>query len=142
MLSLGFLLLSQGLWAQEPRSKEERIRSLKIAYITEELQLTSEQSQQFWPIYNEWQAALKNLRKKIKPLRNIDDMSDAELENMLEQQLQAEEERARLNRTYSESLRKVISIRQLVGLVRAERQFKRELLKRAREARGGGRGRR
>ena len=52
-----FSLLS--LQAQEGNDK---IESLKIAYITKRLQLTPEESQKFWPVYNQYEAEKKQIR--------------------------------------------------------------------------------
>ena len=56
------LLLAGALFAQpqgnkpseEQRKKEfERIQSEKIAFITQELDLSPEEAQVFWPVYNQ-----------------------------------------------------------------------------------------
>ena len=39
-----------------PRRTKEKIKALKVAHITNELDLTSKEAQQFWPIYNEFGA--------------------------------------------------------------------------------------
>lgn len=137
-----FILSINMLQAQERRSKEERIQALKVAFITEELNLTPEQSQGFWPLYNELQDKLKELRKnRIKRL-NLEELSDAELETLLENHLKTEDERVALNRTYVERFKKVITIRQVLKLTQSEHRFRKELLQRAKERREGGGGRR
>jgi len=129
--------------AQEHRSKEERIQALRVAFITEELALTPEQSQGFWPLYNELQGKLKVLKKNHKKRPDIDNMSDVELEALLENHLKMEEEKIALHRSYAQRFKKVITIRQIVKLTQSEHRFRKELLRRAKERRdGGGRGRR
>lgn len=137
----GFLLFILSIsisQAQERRSKEERIQALKVAFITEELSLTPEQSQGFWPLYNELQDKLKELKKNRIKRPDIDNMSDAELEKLLENQLKTEEEKLALNRAYSQRFKKVLTIRQVVKLTQSERRFRKELLQRAKERREGG----
>lgn len=129
-----FLVLIVAATSQA-QSKEERIKAIKIAFITEELALTAEQSQAFWPIYNEMHEKLRKQRKAAKNKPDVENMSDADLEKWLNQHLQAEEERVNLQRTYVEKFKKIISIRQIVKLTQAERSFKRELLKHAKEHR-------
>lgn len=141
----GFLLFILSIsisQAQERRSKEERIQALKVAFITEELNLTPEQSQGFWPLYNELQGKLKELKKDRIKRPDIDNMSDAELEKLLENHLKVEEERVALNRAYAQRFKKVITIRQVVKLTQSEHRFRKELLRRAKERREGGGGRR
>lgn len=138
-----FILSISMIQAQEHRSKEERIQALRVAFITEELALTPEQSQGFWPLYNELQGKLKALKRNHKKRPDIDNMSDAELEALLENHLKMEEEKIALHRSYAQRFKKVITIRQIVKLTQSEHRFRKELLRRAKERReGGGRGRR
>ena len=137
-----FILSMNMLQAQENRSKEERIQALKVAFITEELNLTPEQSQGFWPLYNELQGKLRKLKKsRIKRL-DLDEMSDTELEALLEGHLKGEEEKIALHRTYTQRFKKVITIRQIIKLTQSEHRFRKELLRRSKERREGGGGRR
>jgi hypothetical protein len=137
-----FILSINMMQAQERRSKDERIQALKVAFITEELNLTPEQSQGFWPLYNELQAKLKQLKKsRIKRL-DIEKMPDSELEAILENQLKMEEDKVALHRTYTQRFKKVITIRQVIKLTQSEHRFRKELLRRAKERREGGGGRR
>ncbi len=52
--------------AQEKDDKKEpdgsRIASLKIAYLTRKLNLSPEEAQRFWPIYNNYANEIKNAR--------------------------------------------------------------------------------
>ena len=141
-IALLFLFVMTSAQAQQPRSKEERIKAVKIAFITEELELTAKQSQGFWPLYNELQDKLKALRKENKGKPDIDNMSDQELEAWLDNHLRVEEEKIATHRAYIQKFKTVISIRQIAKLSQAERRFKHELLKRAKERReaGGRRG--
>jgi hypothetical protein len=123
--------------AQEPRTKAERIKAVKVAFIIEEINLTPDQSQNFWPVYNELESKIKAINKSNKKRLNIDEMSDSELETMLNNRLKTEEEKLALHRAYIQKFKKVITIRQIVLLQRAEKRFKKELLRRARERKEG-----
>ena len=48
--------------ALEP-SKREKLQALKVAYLTEELSLTPDEAQVFWPLYNELESKMKAIRK-------------------------------------------------------------------------------
>lgn len=67
-------LLSLGcIWAQRPHYRySERVKSLQIAYISQEMQLLPEEAQTFWPIYNareqELQKSRGALRERIRSL--------------------------------------------------------------------------
>ena len=58
--------------AQEKTKKEERkqrtarIEQAKVAFISKKLELSTEEAEAFWPIYNEMQAKIKAHRKSMK----------------------------------------------------------------------------
>lgn len=124
--------------AQEHRSKEERIKALKVAFITEELDLSPKQSQGFWPLYNELHDKLEVIRKKFKVKPDLDQMTDEEIELFLENHLKLGEEKIELHRVYIQKFKKVINLKQIARLSLVERKFKRELLMRSKEKRGEG----
>ena len=65
ILILLILLISSNIYAQPPVKKaemKEKIKSLKISFITENLELTSEEAQQFWPVYNNYESRIIKLR--------------------------------------------------------------------------------
>jgi hypothetical protein len=57
----------------------ERLEALKIAYITKRLDLSPEEAQKFWPIYNQYAEELKQTRKDA--IRN--NKSEIELDESL-----------------------------------------------------------
>jgi len=132
-----FILSINMVQGQEHLSKEERIKALKAAFITEELALTPEQSQSFWPLYNEMQEKIHGLKKSHTKRPDIDNMSNAALEALLEEHLKKEEEKIALHRVYTERFKKVITIRQIVKLTQSEHRFRKELLRRTKERREG-----
>lgn len=59
LYTLFVLLLVGGLKAQNGN----RLEALKIAYVTKKMDLTPEEAQRFWPIYNQYAAELKQTRQ-------------------------------------------------------------------------------
>jgi Skp family chaperone for outer membrane proteins len=61
-----FLLAFLQVKAQPPQAddKLQQIEAIHIAYITKELNLTTEEAQKFWPVYNTYQAEAKQLMKE------------------------------------------------------------------------------
>ena len=60
-LVLLILLLTAGVaQAQQNRGPEnsQKVRQAKIAYITGQVNLTPEQAQRFWPLYDQYDACL------------------------------------------------------------------------------------
>jgi len=57
------LFVSASVFAQRP--DREKIKVLKIAHITEQLDLTKVEAQKFWPIYNAHEDARNKLQSKL-----------------------------------------------------------------------------
>ena len=53
------------LKAQNP-IKQASIQALKVAFITKDLYLTTEEAQKFWPVYNNYIEDLKKVKKDSK----------------------------------------------------------------------------
>jgi Spy/CpxP family protein refolding chaperone len=51
------------LHAQQDGGNENAIESLKIAFLTKQLDLTPDEAQKFWPVYNQYTMELKKMRK-------------------------------------------------------------------------------
>ncbi|MEZ4980593.1 MAG: hypothetical protein R2769_03205 [Saprospiraceae bacterium] len=116
---------------------EDRIEALKIAFITEKLQLTPEESQQFWPIFNEYTNEREKLRTQGKPDRPVQDMSEAEAEKFLAEYLDLEQRELDLKRNYMLRLKNVLPAKKIALLGAAERQFKEKLLERIKKRQQG-----
>ncbi|NAS30271.1 sensor of ECF-type sigma factor [Flavobacteriaceae bacterium R38] len=122
--------------------KRERIKSLKIAYITEKLDLTATEAEKFWPIYNKYDDNTHQLRnvefKKIRnQLRreNLNLISDQEALSILNQIENIESELYKEKKQLVTSLRKVISPKKIILLKKAEDDFNKELFRRLRDRR-------
>ncbi len=106
----------------------ERIQAMKVAFITNKLQLTTEESQKFWPVHNEFESAKKELRESFKPEKRIRELSEKEAEEMIKATLDMEGKMLALKREYYKDLKKAIPARKIVMLKRVETEFKQKLL--------------
>ena len=60
-------LLSAPSFAQGgEKDNRKAIESYRVAYMTQHLQLTPQEAQKFWPVYNQMQAELKVFVRKAK----------------------------------------------------------------------------
>ncbi len=57
-------LLAVTLSFGQNRPDKDKIKSLKIAFITERLDLSTKEAQTFWPIYNEYEEKGRRCAKK------------------------------------------------------------------------------
>lgn len=139
-----FLLVSSFSWAQDHKEKREKVKALKVAYITEQLELTSEEAQKFWPIYNTFDEKQMELRhEKMRAILdrfqpgNVDKLTEKEASALLVQMEKIEEDLFNLRKKFIKDLQGIISAKKIIKLKKAEEDFNRELLKQMREKRKG-----
>ncbi len=132
------LLLITGNFYGQHKPNKEKIKSLKVAYITEKLDLTSKEAQDFWPIYNEHEEQLETLRYQertevFSKLRNVEQLSENEVNKLLELHISLKEERNKIEKKFISDIRKVISAKKTFVLIQTENGFKRKLIKQYRQ---------
>lgn len=120
-----------------------RIKTLKVAFITEQVGLTSKEAQQFWPIYNEHEETLENMRRKERMelyanISRAQELSTNESEKLLDNLLALQFEKQKAERDFLSKLRTVIPPKKVLLLVKAEEDFKRQMIQQFRKRRGRG----
>ena len=142
IITLLFVSLTLGVTAQ---NKRERIRSLKVAHITESLSLTEKEAQKFWPIYNAYDDAVFELKfVKIKKLRreindNIEAIDDKKAQELIDKLAEAENDLHNERLQLTSKLRKIISPKKILLLKIAEEEFTRKLFDQYKKRRHGNR---
>ncbi len=146
IFSFAFFAISNTCWGQfdseeAPSEMRAQLESAYIAFITTELQLTPEESQRFWPVYNEYKDKRRAIKQNHRALKGkVDLMSDAELENYLTANFDHEQDQLDLKRDYFNKLRGVLPIRKIAKLNQAENKFKRRVLEMIKNRRNNRRG--
>jgi len=112
---------------------DEKIKAEKIAFITEKMDLTVKEAQQFWPVYNEFNdkmdALFKEEHKITRELKKgVDVLSDSEIESKLDRLLEIRSEKAKLEEVYHEKYKSVLPIKKVALLYDADREFRKHLL--------------
>ena len=124
-------LTFQGFAQQgDAREMQEKIRAARIAMITERLNLTPEQAQKFWPVYNEFTSKRREIRKELnQAIRSIDreNASEQEMKDLVALRLKVKQQELDLEKQYSTRLLDVISTQQLVKLSQAEADFRQKV---------------
>lgn len=63
---LAFITITCLAYAQDEQPSEKKqadIEALRVAFISKELQLTPDEAQRFWPVYNQYSVELKTIRQ-------------------------------------------------------------------------------
>lgn len=119
------------------QDKEEYIKTQKIAFISTQLELTTEEAEKFWPVYNEYDAKMEAIRDEkkgyMKELKTINDLSDEKAYELTEKILDADVREANLRKEYLSKFADVIGKKKAAKVFYAEEKFKRELLKEIRD---------
>ncbi|SFU55814.1 hypothetical protein SAMN05216480_10771 [Pustulibacterium marinum] len=122
---------------------KQKIKSLKIAYITEHLDLTPKEAEKFWPIYNKHDDKINELRhvemRRIKHQLKEDDIaniSEADAKKLLNEYIQLEEDLINEHKQMNIDLMKVLSAKKIILLKKIEDDFGRQLLQKLRDKKG------
>ena len=138
-LLLFTLCFTTALFAQ---GKHEKIKALKVAHITEQLELTSKEAEGFWPIYNASEEKRHTLRRTERKeiMKKIDDdfnsLTETEATALIEKSLDVKEKELQTYRELVKDLKGVIPPKKIILLRKAEEDFKRQLLERYRNKKG------
>lgn len=117
----------------QPVSKRDKIDALRVSFINQKLNFTAAESQAFWPLYNEYSDKLDHARKSFRQQygKDVDftALSDKEAEAYLNAELSFKQKEYELYKEYIEKFKKVLPIKKVALLRRAEDEFRKELIK-------------
>ena len=130
LLTIALSSIFTNMKAQEDR--KEQIERLRVAFISEELDLSSEEAQVFWPVFNTFRDQRRELEKDIRRIRQLEEKAPLSEQDVL-----------RLNKKVSENRRSIIRIEEqliidlmpILGpertlkLMSIESEFKKRILK-------------
>lgn len=132
-LFCAFILSGSVATAQSGRTQDRRenVEAAKVAFLTDKMGLTSEQSQKFWPLYNEYETKRRELVRTYRSgyREDVDQLSDQEAKARLDSMFNTREKELELEKEYVARYQRVISSNQIIKLYRSEREFTKLLLK-------------
>jgi hypothetical protein len=117
--------------------KEETVKSQKIAFFTEKLNLTPDEAQTFWPVYNSyWQQKNKIIEERKATMKfcseNMDKLSPKEIEQYGDMYINFHMQESNLLIEYNEKFKQVLAPEKVMRLYLADYEFKTYLLKQLR----------
>lgn len=137
---LASILLIAPAVAQEPKNVDRKewfkeLRRYKHEFLVKELQLSKEQQEKFFPIYDEMENSVENVNRETRALeRKIDKakdskVSDLEYEKAAEALFEVKSKESAIEMQYLPKFKKVLTPKQLFELKKAERKFTYHLMK-------------
>ena len=126
-----------------PGEKKEQIEAMKVAFLTRKLDLTPQEAQDFWPVYNQFQDEVENLREAHRKARksakdDFDEMADKDVEKLVDSEIAFRQNELDILKKYHAQFKQKLPMKKVARLYRAEEEFKRDLLKRIQDRREGG----
>ena len=124
-----FLSVLTSLQAQDKNHHREQIKAMKVAFITQELNMSSQTAQEFWPVYNKYEMDKRALHKRENvDWDNIGTISDLKAEEMLKEYLAVEREEYVIKRQLFSDLKKILSAKEIVLLHKLEADFNKKMI--------------
>ena len=135
---IGFTAISIAQPGPKHEEKKEKVEAMKIGFITQQMNLTPEEAQKFWPVYNQMKNEIESVRKERQLSRenvkdNFETMTDPEFEKLINDELASRQKEFDIQKKYVAQFKVVVSIKKVAQFYRAEEQFKRKLLEKIQE---------
>lgn len=138
--AIGFSLVSFAQPGEKFEQKKEKVEAMKIGFITQEMSLTPQEAQKFWPVYNQMNDELEAVRKERHLARetaklNFETMTDPEVEKLINDEMASQQKELDIRKKYIAQYKAVLPVKKVAQYYRAEEQFKRKLLEKMQEKR-------
>lgn len=111
----------------------DKIRSAEVAYLAQQLNLTPEEAQQFWPVYNNYTREVELLIAERRRNRQVDKKDDAAARQALNKEMDIEQKMLDIRKRYNQEFLKVLPARKAGNVFKAEREFRGQLIRQLKE---------
>jgi len=121
-------------YGQQNKMSFERLKALKMSYITEKIGLTEEEESVFWGIYDQYEKRIfNNCRKEIKKIRrtymkSLDNVTNSEALEIIHKINELEHDGLNLKEERDKLLLEKFSAQKILKMHHAEYHFNREML--------------
>jgi len=120
------------------KPNREKVEAQRVAFITQELDLTPDEAKVFWPVYNEYDKKRHELKKAFKNAGNfhkpeIEKLTEKEAVQILDNQIIEAQKLLDLRKEYHIRFKSVLPAVKVLQLYDAEREFQKMLIDRLRQ---------
>ena len=139
-ISFALCVLSLSAFAQwggpqpdsgQARKGAEKINAAKVAFFTQQLDLSVAEAEKFWPVYNEYNKEVEEARmanrKATMEMNNPQKTSD-EVKAAIKTFVDSQKKEAQLTEQYVNKLMKILPVEKVAKVFSAEEQFRMQLL--------------
>jgi hypothetical protein len=136
--AVGLILILLQIQVNAQDESFDRIKSIKVAYITERLNLTPQEAEVFWPVYNDFEnrkGEIHHNRRKLTEefMKNQENLSDAEVIKMIDEYTNYNKAESELMVQFDKKFREILPPGKVMKLIIAEVQFRNYLINKFRE---------
>ena len=120
-----------------PEERMQEIKAQKTAFLTQRLDLSPAEAEKFWPVYNQFDKELdanrKEMRAEHKALKKDTELTEAEASAAIDKEMVGRQKELDIRKKYAADFKKTIGAVKTLKLAKAERDFRKELIKRFRD---------
>jgi hypothetical protein len=130
-----YITISLLVFACKPKQEksEEKLKEEKVAFFNQKLDLTTQESEDFWPVYNEyWKRKNQIYDDKRTAMKycskNIDRMTNEEIIKYADMYINFQKQESELLIEFNEKFKKVLPPKKVFLLYKTDYEFKTYLL--------------
>ncbi len=116
-----------------PSSGAEKIEALKVAFLSQKMNLSQKQAEKFWPLYNDYQKEMQQLVDQRKQFNRANktagSVSDAKADQNLDQEFAFRQQALAIQEKYKNEFLKVLPPRKVANFYKSEGEFKNRLIR-------------
>jgi hypothetical protein len=123
----------------------EKMKAQRIAFITNNLNLTPDEAKTFWPVYDEYELKRQEIVKQYRQQKqaghqNIDPLTEKEAMDLADSQIIEAQRLLDLRKEYHSKFKQVLPATKILKLYDSERDFQKMLIDRLRDKQAPGAG--
>ncbi|MCH7401897.1 hypothetical protein ACFOUP_00175 [Belliella kenyensis] len=132
LLILIMLFISSLAIAQRDQNQgfdKEKFETARVAFITNRLNLTTDQAEKFWPVFNKFNDDREIIMTKLSDISKESEgnISESEAKNLINKRLELQGELLKLDQKFMSEITKVITNKQALALGGISRDFARHI---------------
>lgn len=116
---------------EEKSQRKEKIETLRIAFFTEKLEMTKEESTAFFALHNNLEESIADLKKEYKHLRtkrDDDSISDKEYALGVTQRAEFKKQEIDLNSSFILECFDILDAKRAIAIPEIKKNFRKEIL--------------
>ena len=136
ILALALLLTTFLSFGQHNKESREKIKALKVAYLTQELKLNAIEAQQFWALYHKHKEKIENYQekgrskfRKFRKLENLENLEEAEAKKLVFLKATLDKKIIIEKELFISEVSAFLSYNKIIKLYLSEREFARKLMR-------------